>query len=64
MASLGWEDKGKTFHTLHALVMHGDLWDRFCGVGSETLKGCEWVELLVVLTRLRGTGKVFLIPMK
>ena len=38
-----------------------DLWDIFCGLGCETWKGWEWVELLVVLTRLRGTGIVSLI---
>ena len=31
------------------------------GLGSETWKGCEWVELLVFLTSLRGTGIVSLI---
>ena len=37
------------FHKLHVL---GNLWERVRGLGSETWKGCEWVELLVFLTRL------------
>ena len=43
-----------TVHKLHVLGTNDDLWDRVRGLGSETWKGCEWVELLVVLTRLRG----------
>ena len=39
------EDEGKTFHVLQVLLMNEDLWDRLRGLGSETLKGCEWVEL-------------------
>ena len=42
--------------------MNDDLWDRVRGLGSETWKGCEWVELLVVLTRLRGTGIISICP--
>ena len=30
--------------------MNEDLWDKVRGLGSETWKGCEWVEVLVVLT--------------
>ena len=48
-------------HKLHVLGMNDDLWDRVRGLGSETWKGCEWVELLVVLIRLRGTGIISLI---
>ena len=40
--------------------MNDYLWDRVRGVNSETLKGCEWVEPLLVLTRLRGTGIISL----
>ena len=36
--------------------MNDDLWDKVRGVCSETWKGCELVELLVILIRLRGTG--------
>ena len=32
------------------------LWDRVCEVGSVMQKGCGLVELLVVLTCLRGRG--------
>ena len=39
-----------------------DWWVRVREVGSETVKGCDWVELLVVLTRLRGRWKILLIP--
>ena len=41
----GKEIEDKAFHKLHVLGMNDDLW--------ETWKGCEWVELQVVLTRLR-----------
>ena len=34
--------------------MNEDLWDRLHGISSETSKGCEWVELLVVRTRLNA----------
>ena len=44
------------FNKLHALGMNDDLRDRVRGLGSETWKGRERVELLVVLTRLRGSG--------
>ena len=43
-------------HKLHVMGMNGALWDRVRGLRSETWKGCEWVELMVVLTCLRGTG--------
>ena len=36
--------------------MNDDFWDRVRGLGSETRKRCEWMELLVFLARLRGTG--------
>ena len=39
------------FHKLHVLAMNDDLWDRVCGLGSETWKKCERVECLVILTR-------------
>ena len=38
-----------------------DFWDRVGGLGGETWKGFEWVELLVFLTRLRGIGTIPLI---
>ena len=28
------------FHKLHVLGMNEDLWDRVCGLGSETWTGC------------------------
>ena len=34
--------------------MNKDLWDRVRGLGSETCKGCEWIELLVVRISLTG----------
>ena len=33
--------------------MNDELWDRVRGLSSKTWKGCEWVELLVVLVRLK-----------
>ena len=45
--------KDKTFHRSHFLGMNDDLWDKVRGLGSESLKGCEFVELLMVLTCLR-----------
>ena len=33
------KEAGKTLHTLHVLGMNDDLWDRVCGLGSETWKG-------------------------
>ena len=56
----GKEDEGKMFHVLQVLGML-DLWDRVQGLGSETWKGCAWVELLVVRTRLTGSGMMILI---
>ena len=41
--------------------MKDDLLARVRGLGSVTWKGCEWVELLVVRTRLTGSGIIFLI---
>ena len=35
------QEEGKTFHKLHVQGMNDDLWDRVCGLGSETWKGCE-----------------------
>ena len=32
----GKEDEGKTFHFLQVLGMNEDMWDRVCGLGSET----------------------------
>ena len=60
---VGFRKRGedKTFHKLHILGMNDDLWGRVRGLGSETWKGCDWVELLVVLTRLRGIGIISLI---
>ena len=37
----GKQEEGKTFHKLHVLGINDDLWDRVCGLGSETWKGCE-----------------------
>ena len=37
----GKQEEGKKFHKLHTLGMNDDLWDKFCGLGSETWKGCE-----------------------
>ena len=31
----------QTSHKLHVLGMNDDLWDRVCGLGSGTWKGCE-----------------------
>ena len=36
--------------------MKDDLQARVCGLGSVTLKGCEFVELLVVQACLTGSG--------
>ena len=46
---------------LHVLGMDDDLWARVRGLGNETWNGCERVELLVVLTRLRETEIIFLV---
>ena len=46
------KEEGKTFHKLHVIGMNDHLWDRVLGLGSETWKECELVELLVVLTSL------------
>ena len=54
------KQEGKTFHKLHVLGRNDDLWDRTRGFGSESWKECEWVELLVFLTRLRETGIISL----
>ena len=32
---------GKIFHKLHVLGMNDDLWDKVCGLCSETWKGGE-----------------------
>ena len=37
----GKKEEGKTFHKLHVLGMNDDLWNKVCGLGSETWKGCE-----------------------
>ena len=37
----GKQEEGKTLPNLHVLGMNDDLWDRFRGLGSEVLKGCE-----------------------
>ena len=59
------QDSGKegdnTFHKVLVLGTDGDLWDRVRGLGSENWKGYELVELLMVLTRLKGTGIITLI---
>ena len=34
----GKQEEGKTFRKLHVLGMNDDLWDKVCGLGSETLK--------------------------
>ena len=47
-------------HKLLVLGLNDDLWIRVRGLGSEAWNGCEWDELLVVLTRLRGTGIISL----
>ena len=57
----GKQERGKAFHKLQGLGMNDDLWDRVHGLSSENFKGYERVELLVVLTRLRGTGIISLI---
>ena len=41
--------------------MKDDLRAKVRGLGSVTWKGCDWVELLVVQTRLIGSGVIFLI---
>ena len=38
-----------TFHKLHVLGMNDDFWDRVCGLGSETWKGCHWMRHDVVM---------------
>ena len=38
------QEEIKTFHKLHVLGMNDDLWDRVCGLSSETWLGCERVE--------------------
>ena len=43
------------FHKLHVLGINDDFWDRVRGVGSRTWKGCESVELLVVLKPVKRT---------
>ena len=35
---------------MHVLGMNDDMWDRVRGLDSGTWKGCEYVELLVVMT--------------
>ena len=57
----GKEEEGKMSNELHVLGINDDFWDKVRGLGSETWKGCDCVELLVVLTRLRGTGIISLI---
>ena len=32
----GIEDESRTFHVLQVLGMNKDLWDKVCGLGSET----------------------------
>ena len=54
------KEESKTFHKLHAFGINDNLWDRGHRSASETWKG-ECVELLVFLTRFRGTGTIFLI---
>ena len=39
------KEEGKTFHKLHVLGVNDYSWDRLCGLGSETRKGCESAEL-------------------
>jgi len=39
---------GNEFHSWEVLGMKEDLWDRVCGLGSVTWKGCEWEGLLVL----------------
>ena len=34
-------------HKLQVLAINDDLWDRGYGLGGETWKGCEWIELLL-----------------
>ena len=44
----GKQDEGKRPHKIHVFGMNDDLWNRVCGLGCETWKGCELVELLVI----------------
>ena len=37
-----------------------DLWHKFCGLGSETWKWCEQVELQVVLAHPSGSSMISL----
>ena len=50
------ESKKKARRSIIVLEMNDELWDRVHGLSSETLKKCERVKLLVVLTHLRGAG--------
>ena len=34
-------EEGKTFHKLHVPGMNDHLWEKVCGLGSETWKGCK-----------------------
>ena len=40
------ESKRKARRSISCMLygMNDDLWDRVCGLGSETWKGCEFVE--------------------
>ena len=52
------KEGAKMFHKLHILRIKNDLWDRVGGWGRETWKGCECVELLMFIPRLRRTGTI------
>ena len=58
---MGEEEVGEAFDSVQVLGMNEDLWDGLRGLGSETWKGYEWVELLVVWTRPSGSRIIFLI---
>jgi len=48
--------EGNVFHSWEVLGMKGVLWARVRVVGSIAWKGCDWLELLVIGTRLTGSG--------
>ena len=53
--------QGKVFQSWQVIGMIENVWERVRGLDSMTWKGCDWEELLVGLTCLRGAGIIFLI---
>ena len=48
------EEEGNKLHRLTSPQMSDDLSDRVYGLSSQTWKGYEWKEFLLVITRLSG----------